>query len=150
MFITIIIDLIISLTIGIIASIVERVPFYFIYIGMLIFGGYFIPILIATALFFLLKRGLKRRYNFRNIIYYSILLFFVIQFGLLIWSMLDVIKYNLGFSDFTFQSVIVDYNKEFARLILVTIFISFAIPAIDMLISKRHLSRTSQVENKNH
>ena len=148
--ITIIIDLIISLTIGIIASFVERAPLYFIYIGMLILGSYFVPILIATALFFLVKRGLKRSYNFRNLIFYSFLLFFVIQLGLLIWSMLDVIRYNLGFSGFTIQRVISDYNREFARYILVTIFISFAIPVVDMLMSKRELSKTIQSENRDY
>ena len=120
--IAIVINLIISLTVGIAASIVEKTSLYFIYVGMLLFGSMFFPLLIATGLYFLIKHRLKKNYDWKGVVIYSFILLIVIQLGLIIWSMLAIIRYNLGFSRFTIQNIIDDYKKEFSGFFLITIF----------------------------
>ena len=141
MIIAIIVNLIIGLTIGIATSLVEKEALLFIYVTIHLFGNFFIPLIIASALYFFIKKYFKQMSGLLGVVAYSALLFIVIQAGLFFWSMLDVIVYNSGFENFTLKNIISDYNREFARLLLVIIFSAIAIPVADILIKKRNLAK---------
>lgn len=101
------------------------------YKSFLIFGGYFFPILAASALYYFVIR--KRFQNSSGITAFflqTILLFIVFQVGLFIWAALDVMNSH-GFLSLTIAAILSDYQKEFLPAVPLTILVALIYPLLD-------------------
>jgi len=95
-----------------------------------ILGGYFFPILIASALYYFVIR--KRFQNDSGIAFFLqiILLFIIFQAGLFIWAALDVMNSH-GIFSLTLAAILSDYKKEFLPAAPLTILVALAYPLLD-------------------
>lgn len=96
-----------------------------------ILGGYFFPILIASALYYFVIR--KRFQNDAGIAAFFlqiVLLFIIFQAGLFIWAALDVMN-SQGIFSLTLAAVLSDYKKEFLPAAPLTILVALAYPLLD-------------------
>ena len=101
------------------------------YKTFLILGGYFVPILIASALYYFVIR--KRFQNDSGITAFflqAVLLFIIFQIGLLFWAALDVMNYH-GFLSLTIAAILADYQKEFIPAVPLTILVALAYPLLN-------------------
>jgi hypothetical protein len=133
--VAVLVNLFISLVIGVSASFAEKEPFYFIYIGMLLFGSLFVPLIIASALYYFIARKMKAQAVLASRLLQPATLFVAIQIGLLIWAALEVAL------DDSLKNIMNHYNREFGRMFWLTVFIAFAIPLTYFILDWRNKSK---------
>jgi hypothetical protein len=123
------------------ASFAEREPFYFVYIGILLFGSLFFPLIIASALYYFIARKIKAQAVLASRLLHSVTLFVVIQIGLLIWATLEVAL------DAGQKNIMNHYNREFGRMFWLTVFIAFAIPLTYFILDWRNKSKNVKLNH---
>ena len=96
-----------------------------------IFGGYFFPILIASAIYYF---GMRKRFQIdagiAAFFLQVFLLFILFQVGLFAWAALNVMNYQ-GFFSLTIAAILADYQKEFLPAAPLTILVALAYPLLD-------------------
>lgn len=108
-----------------------------LYMGFLIIGSSIVPVLIAVLLFQIVRRQINFKNQTKTLILRILILILIFALGLIVWSFIDVIIYNAGFSDLALQNVIEDFESQFLGFIPATLPVAIAIPAIDILIEEK-------------
>ena len=101
------------------------------YKTFLILGGYFFPILIASALYyFVIRKRFQSASGITAFFLQAVLLFIIFQAGLFVWAALNVMNYH-GFFSLTIAAILSDYQKEFLPAVPLTILVALAYPLLD-------------------
>lgn len=129
--VAVLVNILISLVLGVSALVVVHEPFYFIYIGLSLFGNLFFPLLVASALHYLVWTKTGYKASVRGFLLHSFVLFASLQIILMVWAALEVVW------DFSLENVAKHYNQEFGKMLWLTAFIALFIPLVYFILNKQ-------------
>lgn len=139
--VAVLVNFFISLVVGLAASFAEREPLYFLYVGILLFGSLFFPLIIASCLHYFIDKKINTHASFMNFLLQSVILIVAFQIGLVIWTIIEVVL------DFTLENAVNHYNREFGSMFWLTVLIAFAIPLTAFFLDKRSKSKDRKLNN---
>lgn len=127
--VTIILDLLLCVAIGIFALFSNTIGFA-LYVALLLFASYFLPILIFTALYHVLlgKRHLHLSKVF-SVVIKGLLLFALSFIGLFVWALLEFVVTD-NIKNFSWGYILKDYTTEYLGYLPIAMFLAFLIPAV--------------------
>jgi len=118
---------------GLIALFSAENPAFFLIVIIYMFGSIFIPTLIGVLLYQFIKKKLPIGNSTNRFILHIAILILILAIGVLLWTMLDVIN------NFTIKNLIEAFNRDFRGFIPFAFVIAVAIPAIDILLTRKSL-----------
>lgn len=122
---------------GITAVIIYKDFSYFFYIGILMIGSIFVPIIIAEFLYELVSRKITIKNNFLKFISEVTVLIILFIVAFIFWSIFDLIIDYSGFEGLTIENIKMDFRKEFKGYIPFSVFVAIIIPTLDRIIKKK-------------
>lgn len=99
----------------------------FAYFTVFVFFNCLIPTAIGVAIFYFILWRFEFGSPLRNFIGSILLLALVFPCCLVLWAVLDVIRFNEGFKGFTFQGVVDDFRIQFSGFLSIAWVLAVAI-----------------------
>tara|TARA_Y100000589_G_C26632557_1_gene418685 strand:+ start:144 stop:500 length:357 start_codon:yes stop_codon:yes gene_type:complete len=109
------------------------------YVGLMLIPNIFIPALIGSSIFLLLRPNINFTKTTRGVIYQQIILFIIFILCLYIWAIID----SLIFKTLTLENVKKDFNSQFAGFIPIVAIFSVSIPLLYLRLLKKEKLRTT-------